>query len=83
MNKIVVENLIMRAVFDVLTGKNADPIYTDSMHWEYSIRNKEGQFLVLTKNGVLVCTLNIKRAMNFDQIFRWVESNIRFFETND
>ena len=83
MNKIVVENLIMRAVFDVLTGKNADPIYTDSMHWEYSVRNKEGQFQKLKKNGVLVCTLNIKRAMTFDQIFRWVESNIRFFETND
>lgn len=81
MNKVIIENLIMRAVFDVLTGKNTNPIYTDSMHWEYSVRNKEGQFLTLAKNGVLVCTLNIKREMTFDQIFRWVETNIRFFET--
>lgn len=83
MDKIVIENLIMRAVFDALTGKNPDHIYSDEMHWEYSVRNKEGQFLVLAKNGVLVCTLNIRRSMTFDQIFRWVESNIRFFETND
>ena len=81
MNKVVIENLIMRAVFDALMDKNPDPIYTDSMHWEYSVRNKEGQFLTLAKNGVLVCTLNIKRAMTFDQIFRWVETNIRLFET--
>ena len=81
MNKVVIENLIMRAVFDTLMGKNSDSIYTDEMRWEYSLRNKEGQFLTLAKNGVLVCTLNIRREMTFDQIFRWVETNIRFFET--
>lgn len=33
MNKIIIENLIMRAVFDVLTGKNANPIY---MEYQYA-----------------------------------------------
>lgn len=31
MDKIVIENLIMRAVFDVLMGKKPDSIYTDEM----------------------------------------------------
>ena len=83
MDKIIIENLITRAVFNALTGKSPEPIYTDGMKWYYSLRDKEGQFLSLIKNGVLVCTLNTRRSMTFDQIFRWVESNIRFFETND